>query len=206
MYIYELHESKTPKTPKPRNFVAKNATKSGAGAHRDKKKEQKQGYEKHKSSSVSEEAAGVGIVTKQNATADVPAGGEYMNVKKLFPKKKKVKETDVEEGLRDPKDNPCWKGYKPVGTKKKNGKTVPNCVPKESVAETATPGATSAGSIATVVSPHLAIGKANKSYTGSPGKSGTKAPKPPKVKMQKPGTNALDMKTNIFGEGNAIKR
>jgi len=27
-------------------------------------------------------------------------------------------------------DNPCWKNYKPVGTKKKNGKTVPNCVPK----------------------------------------------------------------------------
>ena len=26
-------------------------------------------------------------------------------------------------------DNPCWKGYKPVGTKKKAGKTVPNCVP-----------------------------------------------------------------------------
>ena len=26
--------------------------------------------------------------------------------------------------------NPCWKGYKPVGTKKKGGKTVPNCVPK----------------------------------------------------------------------------
>ncbi len=38
---------------------------------------------------------------------------------------------DVEEGLKNPKDNPCWKGYKPVGTKKKNGKTVPNCVPKE---------------------------------------------------------------------------
>lgn len=36
------------------------------------------------------------------------------------------------EGLKNPKDNPCWKGYKPVGTKKKNGKTVPNCVPKES--------------------------------------------------------------------------
>jgi hypothetical protein len=36
---------------------------------------------------------------------------------------------EVEEGLRDPKDNPCWKGYKPVGTKKKGGKTVPNCVP-----------------------------------------------------------------------------
>ena len=41
----------------------------------------------------------------------------------------------LEEGLRDPKDNPCWKGYKPVGTKKKNGRTVPNCVPKESIEE-----------------------------------------------------------------------
>jgi len=26
--------------------------------------------------------------------------------------------------------NPCWKGYHPVGTKKKGGKTVPNCVPE----------------------------------------------------------------------------
>lgn len=34
----------------------------------------------------------------------------------------------VDESLRT--KNPCWKGYKPVGTKKKNGKTVPNCVPK----------------------------------------------------------------------------
>ena len=30
-----------------------------------------------------DDAAGVGIVTKQNATKDVPVGGEYMNVKKL---------------------------------------------------------------------------------------------------------------------------
>ena len=30
-----------------------------------------------------EDAAGVGIVTKQNATKDVPVGGEYNNVKKL---------------------------------------------------------------------------------------------------------------------------
>jgi len=27
--------------------------------------------------------------------------------------------------------NPCWTGYHPVGTKKKSGRTVPNCVPKE---------------------------------------------------------------------------
>lgn len=31
--------------------------------------------------------------------------------------------------------NPCWKNYKPVGTKQQNGHTVPNCVPKESTAE-----------------------------------------------------------------------
>ena len=36
-------------------------------------------------------------------------------------------EESVEESLRT--ENPCWKGYEPVGTKKKNGKTVPNCVP-----------------------------------------------------------------------------
>jgi len=46
-----------------------------------------------------------------------------------------MKINQVIEGLKDPKDNPCWKGYKPVGTKKKAGKIVPNCVPKESVSE-----------------------------------------------------------------------
>lgn len=35
-------------TPKPRNFVAKNAINSGAGAHKDKKRESKNGNEKHK--------------------------------------------------------------------------------------------------------------------------------------------------------------
>ena len=39
------------------------------------------------------EAAGVGIVTKQNATKDVPVGGEYMNVKKLGLDKKPKKKT-----------------------------------------------------------------------------------------------------------------
>jgi len=103
MKIKELIiESTASKTVKPRNFVAKNAVKttSGAGAHQDKKKEQKQGYEKHKGKEVAEEAAGVGIVTKQNATVDVPVGGEYMNVKKLFPKKKKsVSEDSSSEEL-----------------------------------------------------------------------------------------------------------
>jgi hypothetical protein len=72
-------------------------------------------------------------------------------------------------------------------------------------------GATTTASVGTVVSPHIAIGKkrGNKSYIGSPGKSGTKAPKPPKVHQPKTksGTavNALDMKgTSIFG--GALKR
>ena len=33
------------------------------------------------------------------------------------------------------KANPCWKGYKQIGTKKKNGRIVPNCV-RESVDNT----------------------------------------------------------------------
>jgi hypothetical protein len=32
--------------------------------------------------------------------------------------------------------DPCWKGYKQVGMKKKSGKQVPNCVPNEKVEET----------------------------------------------------------------------
>ena len=89
---------------KPRNFVVKNQKTAGAGAHKDKKRAEKQGDVKHKQKQFDEEAAGVGIVTKQNATVDVPVGGEYMNVKKLFPKKKKVKEQGVSERVRDPEE------------------------------------------------------------------------------------------------------
>ena len=55
------------------------------------------------------------------------------------------------------------------------------------VREQATAGATSAGNIASVVSPHVAIGKDrfSKSFTGSPGKSGTKAPRLPKIVQPK---------------------
>lgn len=74
--------------------------------------------------------------------------------------------------------------------------------------ETATAGATSAGNIATVTNPHISPGPARgkKSYIGSPGRSGTKAPPQPKPKKQKPTDNALNMKTSLFGEGNLIKR
>jgi hypothetical protein len=31
------------------------------------------------------------------------------------------------------KNNPCWKGYKQIGTKNKDGKNVPNCVKENTV-------------------------------------------------------------------------
>ena len=80
------------------------------------------------------------------------------------------------------------------------------------VQEQATAGATSAGSIATVVSPHIAIGRDrfSKSYTGSPGRSGTKAPRLPKITQPKnpngtaKGAHALKG-VSLFG-GPAVKR
>ena len=74
------------------------------------------------------------------------------------------------------------------------------------VRENATAGATSAGNIATVTSPHIAIGpdRFKKSFTGSPGVSGTKAPKLPKIVQPKnpDGTakGAHNLKgTSLFG-------
>jgi len=79
------------------------------------------------------------------------------------------------------------------------------------ILEAASAGSTSAGNIATVVNPHLSPGKARgkKSYIGSPGKSGTKAPPQPKVVQPKTATgtavNALDIKgVGLFGQ--PIKR
>ena len=67
---------------------------------------------------VKEEAAGVGIVTKQNATKDVPVGGEYMNVKKLGLGKGKPK-TMREE----------WKEFNEnFADKKRKGKSRPGRV------------------------------------------------------------------------------
>lgn len=35
------------------------------------------------------------------------------------------------EYLSEKSEDPCWDDYEMIGMKKKNGKTVPNCVPKE---------------------------------------------------------------------------
>lgn len=51
------------------------------------------------------------------------------------------------------------------------------------IKEQATAGATAAGNIASVISPHIAIGpdRFKRSYHGSPGKSGTRAPRVPRT-------------------------
>ena len=83
-----------------------------------------------------------------------------------------------------------------------------NEVITQKIKEQATAGATSSGNIATLSNPHVAAGpdRFKKSYTGSPGRSGTKAPNVPIPKMQKPTDNAILMPgTSLFG-GPAIKR
>ena len=49
----------------------------------------------------------------------------------------RITEISIVESLRN--ENPCWKGYHPVGTKDKGGRTVPNCVPVEEANEQVDP-------------------------------------------------------------------
>ena len=62
-----------------------------------------------------------------------------------------------------------------------------NEVITQKIKEQATAGATSAGNIATLANPHVAAGpdRFKKSYTGSPGRSGTKSPRLPKIVQPK---------------------
>jgi hypothetical protein len=85
--VEEMAKEKQP--PKPRNFVAKNMVNTGTQVHKDRKRAEKNGDNKHKKA--------------------IPA---YESV--------------LDEIAKDP----CWDKYKMLGTKKKNGKTVPNCVKK----------------------------------------------------------------------------
>lgn len=82
----------------------------------------------------------------------------------------------------------------------------------ELINETATAGATSAGNIAAVPNPNISPGPARgkKSYTGSPGKSGTKTPPQPKANQPKnpdgtaKGAHEINS-VSLFG-GPAVKR
>jgi hypothetical protein len=56
-----------------------------------------------------------------------PYQNEFPNMTVTATKKTAVKKKAAERETKDP----CWEGYEQVGTKKKAGKTVPNCVPKK---------------------------------------------------------------------------
>jgi hypothetical protein len=73
-------------------------------------------------------------------------------------------------GLRE-MDNPCWKGYEMVGTKTKDGKEVPNCVPKnESIKESTDCGCNSVNEGKKAFKVNPGIGKAKYSISSHDGK------------------------------------
>jgi len=69
---------------------------------------------------------------KNEPNEELPFESAYKNnlakhlTKNLQEKSKKVNDKKVDEADGDP----CWQNYKMVGTKEKNGKKVPNCVPE----------------------------------------------------------------------------
>jgi hypothetical protein len=81
------------------------------------------------------------------------------------------------------------------------------------IRETATAGATSAGNIASVVNPQVAIGadRFKKSYVGTPGVSGTRTPRLPKIIQPKnpdgtaKGAHALPG-ISLFGGPGVVRR
>jgi hypothetical protein len=179
---------------KPRNFVAKNAaaTTSGAGAHKDKKKAEKQGDVKHKKKEYElAESDKEKTPSKKKTVTDRKTGKQYdpdeefdklknspefqaqmkrmakkESVEESYPKNqdlsgvptsklkaylekqskqqtpgegnqvKRVRaelqsreKSVAEEKQKGVDGKACWDGYKRMGTKKKGGKTVDNCVP-----------------------------------------------------------------------------
>lgn len=81
---------------------------------------------------------------KQGKSAAAGASAWERGWRGHTPKKKELKPPprsyhddldDKRYGETNEDSDPCWKDYKQVGMKKKGGKKVPNCVPKESMSE-----------------------------------------------------------------------
>ena len=100
--------------PKPRNFVAKNAKMGGAGAHKDKKKAEKQGDLKHKKSLVPMESVlrdKEDLQAKRKALQDLSMNKDVdqkaVQQRKLDlekeAKKKDMTEAGYQHGFADPK-------------------------------------------------------------------------------------------------------
>jgi len=61
------------------------------------------------------------------ADADIDNDGDVDSSDEYLKKRRKA----ISKAMKKEDDGPCWDGYVQVGTKKKNGKEVPNCVPME---------------------------------------------------------------------------
>lgn len=115
MKITQLIEGNKPqKIPasKPRNFVAKNATGSGAGAHKDKKKAAKQGDVKHKGKEMAELSEGDVVSSIKNIATKVGDAlstalpkdmrpFDYETAAKASAAQKENQEYDDEAGMAD---------------------------------------------------------------------------------------------------------
>jgi hypothetical protein len=203
-----LEKMKKADAPKPRNFVAKNATTGGAGAHKDKKKAVKQGDVKHKGKAMDVAEVSLGNYRKKAAVSKatnqidkffgrddpekvaraekniakrekglaradhrldrtvkampqpVPAPidkerlharlaalekefdphYEYSDDHRVWSHHKDIAQSiqriknqlrSADESMSEGDEDPCWSNYHMVGTKKKGGKSVPNCVPNK---------------------------------------------------------------------------
>ena len=62
----------------------------------------------------------------ENVTIEDANGNTFIEIVDLIKPEPLVKEAKKMKG-----EDPCWKGYEMIGKKKKGGKEVPNCVPKE---------------------------------------------------------------------------
>lgn len=78
-------------------------------------------------------------VKKPNATTrhlrDYPVSDKDVAKPVKKPEKKKPEQGVAEEKQKGVDGKACWKGYKHMGTKKKGGRTVDNCVKMESISE-----------------------------------------------------------------------
>lgn len=79
---------------KPRNFVAKNAKMGGAGAHKDKKKAEKQGDTKHKAKSIPVDESELAEKSVSQAQAHIMAAAAH---NPEFAKKAKIKPSVAKE-------------------------------------------------------------------------------------------------------------
>jgi hypothetical protein len=75
------------------------------------------------------------IADKIAQTDDIDQLGQWLKLivgKELSPRGTRyiIKAEDVVEAINEARKDPCWKGYKQIGMKKKGKKEVPNCVPE----------------------------------------------------------------------------